>query len=512
MAATADGGGYWEVATDGGLFAFGDAQFYGSMGGKPLDKPIVGMAASPGGYFEVASDGGIFTFGANNYLGSMGGKKLNKPMVGMWATGSGNGYWEAASDGGIFNFSSAAPFLGSMAGTKLNAPVVGGALVPVVPTSSLTLTKTTTSSGYGAAGQTIPYSYLVTNSGATTLTGIAVTDDKTSVSCPSGTLAKGASETCTGTYTVTQGDVDSGSVTNTATAAGTAPSGTIVSSTPSFVTVLANSTTSSLSMTAAVSTMTPFFSAADDPVDYVYTVTNTGTTTLSDVSVSDAVTNPNTTGSTSITGTCPSTPLAPQASELCTATYSVTQADVDSGQATAPPPNGDQVGTPWVQDNATNGCTLPTVPALDVCGASAQNPSGAVIGTTDTQTLYDYGTGASASVSLAKSAAVGTTFTASGQVLNYQYVVTNTGTISLTGLSVTDQVSVPGDVTVMCPLGPADLLAPGVTETCTGQYTTTSTDVTNLEVTNNATVNGNDVDYFLPVTASDSKTVTYTGP
>ena len=44
-------------------------------------------------------------------------------------------------------------------------PIVGGTLVPVPPTSSLTLTKTTTSSGYGAAGQTIPYSYLVTNSG-----------------------------------------------------------------------------------------------------------------------------------------------------------------------------------------------------------------------------------------------------------------------------------------------------------------------------------------------------------
>jgi hypothetical protein len=44
MAATPDGGGYWLVASDGGVFAFGDAQFHGSMGGKPLDQPIVGMA------------------------------------------------------------------------------------------------------------------------------------------------------------------------------------------------------------------------------------------------------------------------------------------------------------------------------------------------------------------------------------------------------------------------------------------------------------------------------------
>ena len=44
MAATPDGGGYWEVASDGGIFAFGDAQFHGSMGGEPLNKPVVGIA------------------------------------------------------------------------------------------------------------------------------------------------------------------------------------------------------------------------------------------------------------------------------------------------------------------------------------------------------------------------------------------------------------------------------------------------------------------------------------
>ena len=41
--------GYWEVASDGGLFSFGTANFYGSMGGQPLNKPIVGMAATPDG-------------------------------------------------------------------------------------------------------------------------------------------------------------------------------------------------------------------------------------------------------------------------------------------------------------------------------------------------------------------------------------------------------------------------------------------------------------------------------
>jgi hypothetical protein len=72
MAATPDGGGYWEVASDGGIFAFGEARFAGSMGGQTLNRPIVGMAATPdgGGYWEVASDGGIFAFGDGGSSGS----------------------------------------------------------------------------------------------------------------------------------------------------------------------------------------------------------------------------------------------------------------------------------------------------------------------------------------------------------------------------------------------------------------------------------------------------------
>ncbi|WP_200891146.1 hypothetical protein, partial [Acidithrix ferrooxidans] len=65
MAATPDGKGYWLVASDGGIFTYGDAGFYGSAGAIPLNKPIVGMAATPDGkgYWLVASDGGIFTYG-----------------------------------------------------------------------------------------------------------------------------------------------------------------------------------------------------------------------------------------------------------------------------------------------------------------------------------------------------------------------------------------------------------------------------------------------------------------
>jgi len=131
MAATPDAGGYWEVASDGGIFAFGDANFYGSMGAKPLNQPVVGMAATPDGkgYWEVASDGGLFAFGDANFYGSMGAKPLDKPVVAMAATPDGKGYWEVASDGGVFAFGDA-NFYGSMGGKPLNAPIVGMEAVP----------------------------------------------------------------------------------------------------------------------------------------------------------------------------------------------------------------------------------------------------------------------------------------------------------------------------------------------------------------------------------------------
>ncbi|HTZ09236.1 MAG TPA: protease pro-enzyme activation domain-containing protein [Acidimicrobiales bacterium] len=131
MAGTPSSGGYWEVASDGGIFAFGDAGFYGSMGGRPLDKPVVAVAptADGRGYWEVASDGGIFAYGDAGFYGSMGGRPLDKPIVGIAPTPDGRGYWEVASDGGLFAFGDAA-FYGSMGGKPLDKPIVGMAATP----------------------------------------------------------------------------------------------------------------------------------------------------------------------------------------------------------------------------------------------------------------------------------------------------------------------------------------------------------------------------------------------
>ncbi len=131
MASTPNGKGYWLVARDGGMFAYGDAGFYGSHGGSPLNSPIVGMASTPngGGYWLVASDGGIFAYGNAGFYGSHGGSPLNSPIVGMTSTPNGGGYWLVASDGGIFAYGNAT-FDGSHGGSPLNSPIVGMTSTP----------------------------------------------------------------------------------------------------------------------------------------------------------------------------------------------------------------------------------------------------------------------------------------------------------------------------------------------------------------------------------------------
>ena len=113
--------------------------------GWALNVPVVGMAATPTGrgYWEVASDGGIFAYGDARFYGSAGGTRLNAPVVGMAATLTGRGYWEVASDGGIFAYGDAR-FCGSPVGTPLNSAMVGMAplVAPPVPSGQVTASST----------------------------------------------------------------------------------------------------------------------------------------------------------------------------------------------------------------------------------------------------------------------------------------------------------------------------------------------------------------------------------
>ncbi len=130
--ATPDGGGYYLIGADGGVFAFGDAVYKGSLPAMHItpNQPIVGAAltADGKGYYLVGKDGGVYAFGDAAFYGSMGGKPLNAPIVGMSIDPTNGGYNLFAADGGVFSFdpNGGNGFYGSMGGRPLNQPIVGG--------------------------------------------------------------------------------------------------------------------------------------------------------------------------------------------------------------------------------------------------------------------------------------------------------------------------------------------------------------------------------------------------
>ncbi|PKQ21828.1 MAG: hypothetical protein CVT65_16515, partial [Actinobacteria bacterium HGW-Actinobacteria-5] len=309
---------------------------------------------------------------------------------------------------------------------------------PISSAPVLTLDKSAGSPSGSAAGSTILYSFLVTNTGNVTLTSVGVSDPKVgTVSCPTTTLAPNASTTCSATYTLTQADVDAGRVDNTATASGTPPTGAAVTATDSLTTLLTRTPGISLDKQAG----TPTGSVTGSTIAYTFLVTNTGNVTLSAVHVTDPKVG---------VVSCPATDLAPGQTTTCTATYTLLQADVDAGHvannatATGTPPDG--LTPPTSSDSTDTSITTTPLITLD---KQAGTPSGNTAGAT----------------------------------IAYTFVVTNTGNVTLTSVGVTD----PKVGTVSCPVA---TLAPGASTTCTKSYTLTQADVDAGRVDNTATASG----------------------
>jgi len=234
--------------------------------------------------------------------------------------------------------------------TTTVAPTTTTTVAPTTTTtvpasSSLGLVKTKTSVGNPtAAGQSITYLLVATNTGNVTLTSVSITDVNAMLSgcTPSmpATLAPAATISCTATHTVTQGDVDAGSVSNTASASGAilriatvgpaslSPSSVSVAD----VSVEADSNMVTVNIPASsslglVKTKTSVGNptAAGDSITYLVVATNTGNATLTSVLITDV--------NATLSGCTPSMPgtLAPAATITCTATHTVTQGEVSTG-------------------------------------------------------------------------------------------------------------------------------------------------------------------------------------
>jgi len=346
----------------------------------------------------------------------------------------------------------------------------GDASTPDLPVvaPALTLTKTATLNGTPTtalvAGQTITYQFRVTNSGQTAINALTIDDGTfpgagtlSTPSCPVTTLAVGASTTCTATYTVQQADVDHGTLTNTATAQGTAPGVTTPTvSNPSSATLTATANpVLTLAKTATVEGNPVSQLELGEVIDYTFKVTNTGNVTMSGIRVAEQSFD----GSDSMTDiTCPVASLAPTESEDCTASYTVTQPDVDRGDLTN---TAYAYGTaPGAASETRSNLGRATVPL-------SQTPA----------------------VSLVKAGALATGITTPhlGDTVNYTFTVTNTGNVSLHSFDLTDDLSGLSDITYNWP-ATTGILAPGATMTASASYALTQADINAGFVDNTATV------------------------
>lgn len=333
--------------------------------------------------------------------------------------------------------------------------------VPIVADPAVTLQKTASVSNVTAAGQSVRYAFLVTNTGNVTLLSSDIIETRFTGHtvlrpvCPPGIdrLAPGASISCTADYVVTQADMDSGHIENTASVSGRTPNGDPISTPESRIDITAQpSPALSVEKSASPTSIT----AAGQPVSFSYLITNTGNVTLSDVTAVE--------GAFSGSGpkpvvSCPpeAATLAPAATVTCTASYSATQADVDSGYVTntatakGTPPG---VDTPVESSPSSTTFTAIASPALTI------------VKTADPATI-----------------------TRSGQVVTYSFVVTNTGNVTMSNVAVVEGTFTGTGIApvVVCPEDPITL-SPGDTVTCTATYTATQADVDSGSVDNEASV------------------------
>ncbi|MEU1591159.1 hypothetical protein, partial [Micromonospora sp. NPDC005710] len=352
--------------------------------------------------------------------------------------------------------------------------------------ASIAIMKTSTTTSITTVGQQVPYQFHVLNTGGFTLTGVNVTDVQTPpssnanlgpITCAATTLAPGAQTLCTATYTVTQADLDFGSVRDSATARGTPPGGRPpVQSPPATLMVPSDVVIPGISLVK--SSTTTSFTTVGQQVPYRFLVANTGGVTLNNVNVTDVQTPPSSNADLGPV-TCAATTLAPGANTTCTATYTVTQADLDNDEvadvATAH-------GTPAGGDNPIDSApsTL-TIPAADLIQ----------------------------SISLLKSSTTVSINTV-GQQVPYRFLVANTGTVTLSTVNVTDVQTPPSSNANLGPITcAATTLAPGANTTCTATYTVTQADLDNNGVTDVATAHGTPPGSDTPI---DSAPATLTIP
>ncbi|MCH8614486.1 DUF11 domain-containing protein, partial [Arsenicicoccus dermatophilus] len=361
-------------------------------------------------------------------------------------------------------------------GTAINA--TDTVMLPFTRTAAYSFAKTAGSlvdnDGNGPdAGDTVTYTFSVTNTGNVTLAPVTYTDAKLGISgapCVA-SLAPGQTLACPAKlYTLTQADIDAGSVDNVASAVAIPPAGVPVTDQKSLVSTptVGKDRLSLVKKAGALNDLDTNGPDAGDQITYTFTVTNTGTTTISSVVLDDAKL-----GLTNVA--CGTGPLAPGAGVTCPQqTYTLTQADVNNGLV-------HNAASVTGKDPAGTAVTAPS--AVDVPITTAPRIALDKTDTVIADTVRDDVVGP-------------------GDTITYSFKVTNTGNVDLTSIRITD-AKLGLDAASCSPAVTA--LAPGASTTCLVQvYALTQTDVDRGSVDNTATVNAVSAVSSTPVTASDA--------
>jgi LysM repeat protein len=258
-----------------------------------------------------------------------------------------------------------------------NNPTVNGQPVlqetpQPTPVPVITMTVSYDSSTpFNAVNQTINYTYQVTNTSGSPIPGpVTVTDDLVTVTCPDVTtvgnldnnLDPNETLTCTGTHTITQLDLNAGSVKNIATASvGGNLSPTVTTTVP-----LEQNRALTLTKTANPSSYT----SANQTIAYNYVITNTGNVTLGPVQFTitdDKV-------GTALNCGADATTIDPAGTVTCSLNYTTTDADVTAGLVTN-------------NASASDGTTTSIIVAATINRGIVSNPSNLQPGSTIQHTV-----------------------------------------------------------------------------------------------------------------------------
>ncbi|WP_421939937.1 DUF7507 domain-containing protein [Pedobacter sp.] len=413
-----------------------------------LAGKVIGLTENmPAGLENITyqAAGGIFDAAANTYtIGS-------NLVAGQSVTLTANAKVNAAFTGLLTNRVSVTaangttdPDMGDNT-TSVNTQVLKGAMA-LVKTGVLS-----------ADGNTIAYTFTITNTGNTDLTDVAITDNKLGLNRTlNGTLAIGQFVSATAVYTLSQSDKDAGAVTNSASVSAKTPVGNVIKDvsgtdkTNDIPTVTFFTPAPSYTFEKVINGAVP--TTAGAVLNYNLKVTNTGNVTLNNIIVTDA---------NAVVSGSPVTSLAPGASATITAIHVLTQADVNAGKvtnqanATAKDPQGrdivklsDDPSTPAVNDaTITNVTATPSYTFEKVIN--------------------------------------GTVPAIAGEVLNYNLKLTNTGNVTLNNVVVSD-------INAIVSGSPIASLAPGASVTLTASHVLTQADVNSGRVINQANATAKD--------------------